>query len=188
MTRGIFLICLLAITLSGYSQHVGIKNNLIYDATLTPNLGLEIALGKKTTLDVNVGYNPFTFDDGKKFKHWLVQPELRWWICESFNRAYWGIHAHGGEFDVAGDHLPFGVFPNLKGHRYEGYFYGGGLSFGYQWPLGNRWNIEASLGAGYTRIHYEKYKCQDCGPLEKEDNYNYWGVTKASISFIYFIF
>ncbi len=34
----------------------------------------------------------------------------------------------------------------MKEHRYEGYFWGGGLSAGYQWVVSNRFNIEASLG------------------------------------------
>lgn len=187
MKKGAIWALLLMMTLVAYSQDFAIKNNLVYDATLTPNLGVEIGLGKKTTLDLNVGYNPFTYDNGKKFKHWLAQPEIRFWNCERFNRAFWGIHAHGGEFDVSGKHLPFGIFPNLDNHRYEGYFYGGGISFGYQWILGDRWNLEASIGAGYARIHYEKYNCHKCSPLLKEDNYNYWGVTKATLSFIYFI-
>lgn len=187
MKKGIIILISCMISLAGYSQVVGIKNNLIYDATLTPNLGLEIGLGKKKTLDINVGYNPFTFSDHKKFKHWLVQPEFRWWSCEKFNGFFWGIHAHGGQFSVAGNHLPFGVFPNLKGYMYEGHLYGGGISIGYQWILGKRWNLEASIGGGYARIHYDKYPCAECGEKIKTDNFNYWGPTKATISFIYLI-
>ena len=33
----------------------------------------------------------------------------------------------------------------MKDHRYEGYFWGGGLSAGYQWVISNRFNIEASF-------------------------------------------
>lgn len=170
-----------------YAQHVGLKNNLVYDATLTPNLGVEVGLGKKTTLDITGGYNPFEFNNGKKFKHWLVQPEFRFWTCERFNGLFFGLHAHGGEYNVAGLHLPFGLFKSLRDHRYEGYFYGGGVSIGYQWILGKHWNLEASIGGGYARIHYDKYKCEDCGPKLKTGNYNYWGPTKAAISIIYII-
>ncbi|MCD7900705.1 MAG: DUF3575 domain-containing protein [Bacteroides sp.] len=169
-----------------WGQKVAIKNNLLYDATLTPNLGLEIALGKKSTLDLNAGYNPFTFNKGKRFKHWLAQPEYRNWFCEAFNGGFWGIHLHGGQFSLANLDLPFGMFPSLKDHRYEGYFVGGGLSIGYQWILSKRWNIETSIGGGYAFVDYEKYPCGDCGPKLKDGTYNYWGVTKATISFIYF--
>lgn len=68
--RKIFLLgvaILLSVTMN--AQHVALKNNLVYDATTTPNLALEIGLGKKTTLDLYGGYNPFTFGDHKRFKH-----------------------------------------------------------------------------------------------------------------------
>ncbi len=51
----------------------GVKNNLLYDATTTINLGVEIATGSKNTLEVSGGYNPFMFSDVKKFKHLLME-------------------------------------------------------------------------------------------------------------------
>lgn len=54
----------------------------------------------------------------------------------------------------------------MKDHRYEGYFWGGGLSAGYQWVISNRFNIEASFGVGYVHTRYDKYKCTTCGKKE----------------------
>lgn len=187
MKKSIFILFASLLSLSGYSQHMAIKNNLLYDATLTPNLSLEFGVSKKFTIDVGAGYNPFEFSNNKKFKHWLVQPEFRYWTCERFNGWFFGLHAHGGEYNVAALDLPFGIFKNLKDYRYEGYFVGGGLSAGYQWMLGNRWNLEASIGAGYTYINYDKY-CPECGPSVDSGPYHYWGITRATISFVYFIF
>ncbi len=54
------------------AQSVGIKTNVLYGATTTPNLGLEVVLGKKTTLDIAGGYNPWLLsnkEDNKKIKH-----------------------------------------------------------------------------------------------------------------------
>lgn len=181
------LLFILGISVTVGSQNIALKNNLLYDATTTPNLALEIGLGKKTSLDLYGGYNPFTFDNNKKWKHWLAQPELRFWTCERFNGTFFGIHGHGGQFNVGGIELPFNIFPDLKEHRYEGYFYGGGVSVGHQWVLGNSLNLEASIGGGYARIHYDKFVCPKCGPRIKTDNRNYWGVTRATISLIYII-
>lgn len=188
MKKKIFIFTLLVFSLSAYSQKVTIKNNLLYDALLTPNLGMEFEVGKKATLDVNGGYNPFTFSNNRKFKHWMVQPEVRYWTCESFNGMFFGLHGHGGEFNISGLKLPFGIFPKWKDRRFEGYFYGGGLSFGYQWILSDRWNLETSLGVGYARIHYDEYECKECGPKLGSHIYNYVGLTKLTLSFIYFIF
>lgn len=54
----------------------------------TPNLGVELGLGRATTLDISGNYNPFEKNDGKMFKHWLVQPEFRYWLCERFNGTF----------------------------------------------------------------------------------------------------
>ena len=45
----------------GYAQKVALKSNLLYDATTTMNLGLEIGLARKWTLDIPVNYNPWNF-------------------------------------------------------------------------------------------------------------------------------
>ena len=117
----------------------------------------------------------------------LAQPEWRFWSCERFNGFFWGIHGLGGEFNIANTNLPFGLTSFAENARYEGYFYGGGISIGAQWILGKRWNFEASIGGGYARYHYDKYECGECGAKIGEDTKNYWGVTKASISFVYFL-
>ena len=129
-------------SLQTFSQKVALKNNLAYDALLTPNLSVEFSLGKKWTLDAQVGMNFFFYENDatanryktRKWSHWLVQPEVRYWTCETFNGLFWGIHTHGGQMNVAGINIPF-IIQNhsreMKGHRYEGYFYGGGVSAGY---------------------------------------------------------
>ena len=60
-----------------YLPKIAIKTNALYWATSTPNLGLEIGLAKKLTLDISGNYNPWKFSDNKQLKHWLVQP-VQW--------------------------------------------------------------------------------------------------------------
>lgn len=189
MKRVLLVLFTVVISVSAYSQHFAIKNNLLYDAMLTPNLGVEIGLGKRVTLDLNAGWHPFTLDEkkNKSIEHWLVQPELRIWGCERFSGTFFGIHAHGGEYDMSNIKLPWGIFPNLEDNRYDGYFYGGGISIGHQWVLGKHWNLEASIGAGYARMEYDKYDGENINQFKETGHYDYWGVTKATISFIYII-
>lgn len=189
VSRKFFLAILtLAASLSGsFAQKTAIKNNLFYDATASPNLALEMALGRKTTLELGAGVNWFDFSDNRRFKHWLFQPEFRMWTCDVFNGHFFGIHAHAGQFNVGGWNIDVGRLKNFKDYRYEGYFYGGGVSYGYQWILSPRWNFEVSAGAGYARFYYDKYPCAKCGTKIEDGKYNYWGVTKAAVSLIYII-
>ena len=182
----LFALGLLCFCRPAPAQEVALKSNLIPDATTTLNLATEIGLSPKRTLDLYVNYNPWKFGDNKSFRHLMVQPEYRFWFCERFSGSFIGIHAHAGIFNVGGIHMPFGMWPKLKDNRYEGEFIGAGVSYGYQWVLGNHWNLEANIGAGYALIHYDKYECKDCGKrLKKDQTRNYFGPTKAAISLVY---
>lgn len=167
---------------TGRAQEVAAKTNLLYDITTTFNLGLEVGLGPRMTLDISGNYNPWRFHD-YRLKHGLIQPELRYWTCEKFNSHFFGLHGFYGSYNVGG--LPFNS--NIRHNRYQGYLYGGGLSYGYQWILSDHWNLEASIGLGYAYIRYKKYPCEDCGEMIKKDHRNYIGPTKAAISLIYII-
>lgn len=186
MKKILWLISFLWFSCSVYSQTVGVKTNALYWATTTPNIGAEVALGSKTTLDLLLGYNPWN-SGSKRLKHRLYQPEFRYWTCEAFNGHYFGVHAHYAYYNVGGVKLPFGVFKKLEDNRYQGRLYGAGISYGYQWILGNHWNLEAALGAGYTYFSYDKYQCVKCGGWKGKENKHFFGPTKASVSLIYIL-
>ncbi|GAB6122672.1 DUF3575 domain-containing protein [Dysgonomonas termitidis] len=161
---------------------LGLKSNLIYDLTTTVNLGAEVRMSEYLTLDISLNYNPWTFSNNRKFKHFMIQPELRYWINEPFNGHFWGGHLLYSHFNVG--NLPFGDFAD---YRYQGDAYGFGVSYGYQWILSPRWSIEASLGIGYIHMDYTRYECEVCGRELGKGSHNYFGPTKAGISLIYIL-
>jgi hypothetical protein len=187
MMKVIFVLAAMGLSLTLNAQRVGLKNSVLADATLSPNLALEISLGKHHTLELYGSYNPFKLKEEKKFKHWMALPELRLWTCERFNGYFFGLHALAGEFNVANLELPGGILHFLEGNRFEGLFYGGGLSVGHQWILGRRWNAEAVLGAGFVQFRYDKFTCGKCAPRTDHGTYNYLGITRAALSIVYFI-
>lgn len=167
---------------------LGVKTNLLYDATMTANLGLEVRLSRRYTLDLPVSYNAWSLNEDKKWKHFLVQPELRRWLsCESFYGHFIGLHGIYIHYNVGGVKMPFGIGPEMETHRYQGDGYGAGLSYGYQWLLSSRWSLEASVGAGYARLVHDKYKCGACGEKVGAEKKHYIGPTKAALSLIYII-
>ena len=171
------------------AQDIAVKTNLLYWATSTPNIGFEFGLGKRTTLDLVGGYNPWTLnkDDNKKVKHWMVMPEFRYWLCERFNGHFFGVHLLGGEYNISKVKLPFGLARDGKEHRYDGWYVGGGFSYGYQWMLARKWSIEATVGVGYVRFDYDKYGCRDCSPRLESGTKNYFGPTKLGVNLIFII-
>lgn len=165
----------------------GMKTNFLYDATTTFNLGTEFKVGSKYTLDLSANYNPWTFSGNKKLKHFLVQPELRRWICEPFNGHFWGVHALYAHYNVGGIEWPFSSKQLFKEKRYQGDLYGAGISYGYQWYLSPRWNLEATVGLGYIYMDYSAYPCKTCGEKLYQKDKHYLGPTKVGVALIYII-
>lgn len=186
-TTFIIFIILCCLPTSIFAQQAVVKTNLLYWTTGTPNLSIELATGRKHSISVAGGFMPWQYSDTKKLKHWLVQPEFRYWPCETFNGHFWGVHALGGQFNAGGVNLPFGLFLQMKESRYQGWTAGAGLSYGYHWMLNRKWSLEFSLGLGYLYIDYKKYKCTQCGKAQKENHRNYVGPTKAAINLIYIL-
>ena len=88
----------------GVRGQVAVKSNLLFDAVTSPNLGMEVGIGGKNTIQLVYGLNPWTFDSSKgerKAKHWVVMPEYRWWPCSKFNGHFFGVHLMGGQFNAS---------------------------------------------------------------------------------------
>ncbi len=99
----------LACMMPACGQVLALKSNLAADAVASPNLGAELKLGGRISLDVTTHYNPFSSGGTRRFKHWLVQPELRFWRCEPFSGHFVGVHALLGEYNVGDTDLPLGL-------------------------------------------------------------------------------
>ncbi|MGL5683302.1 MAG: DUF3575 domain-containing protein [Marinifilaceae bacterium] len=184
------LLILVVISAFSLGQEVAIKTNLLYGIyTSTPNIGAEIGIGRRSTIDVGVGYNPWNLNgdrrDNKKLVHWLGQVEYRYWLCQKFNGSFFGIHGLGSQYNISKHKLPLLFGKESKEYRYEGWAVGAGVSYGYQWLLSNHFNLEASIGAGYARLNYSKYNCIKCGDKIEKESKNYFGPTKATVSLIY---
>ena len=166
-----------------------IKNNLLYDATLTPNIGLEVKIGSRSSFQAFYGINPWKFSDTKKWRHWSLMPEYRYWLKKEkapyLLGWFTGVHALGGEFNVGGVDMPFGMMKWLKDNRYEGWFIGGGLTLGHAWRLSDRWRLEAAVGVGYIRFRYDRYQNEWCGDFIHSGTYDYFGPTKLALNIAY---
>lgn len=159
---------------SAFAQNYAVKTNTLFWAVATPNIALEAAFNHKITADMQVAYNPWTYSDDRKLRFWLVQPEVRYWFCEKFEGHFLGVHLHGAQY--------FGGFGST---RYDGYLTGGGLTYGYNWILSAHWNLEAVVGGGYARLWYDESPRISCLKCKTSYVRNYFGLTKAAISFVY---
>ena len=174
---------------SAKAQDVAIKTNLLYDATATVNVGVEVGIAPKWTLDISGNLNAWNIDEDTKWRHWLAQPEARYWFCERFSRHFLGFHALGGQYNFGGikNNISFlGTdFSKLSNSRYQGWTVGAGIAYGYAFILGKHWNLELELGVGYAYLDYDIFDCAGCGRKVGSDTHHYFGPTKAAINLVY---
>lgn len=180
------LLLIALIVATATSAQIAVKTNVPLDALRLPNAALEVGLTRKFTADLTGYYNPWKFSDGKQHKVMLVQPELRYWLCDAFNGHFFGLHFMGGVYNTMGFEPPlFPLWDDMEDYRYKGWFAGAGLSYGYSFVLDRHWNLEATLGFGYNYVDYQKYECKNCGDKLDEGDTHYIGPTKAAINLIY---
>ncbi len=177
------------IGLGARAQEVALKTNLLYDATATVNAGIEIGLAPRWTLDVSGNFNDWTMKDDKRWKHWLAQPEARYWFCDRFSGHFIAVHAVGGQYnfgDWKGPNFLGSDLRKVRDKDYQGWFIGAGIAYGYTWILGRHWNMEGEIGIGYAYTRFDSYSCAKCGnKIDSDKPHNYVGPTKAAINLVY---
>ena len=151
-------------------QRLSVRNNLLYDAMLTPNIGADVMLNHRWSLGMTAGYRPWPTNDdvSRKWRHVLIMPELRHWSDSTFaDRSwFWGINAAWSHYNVADVGFPIGtIYPAVKHERRQGDLVAVGASIGRSWRL-NEWlrlEAEAGVDVGYTKG--DIYECGRCGSL-----------------------
>ena len=185
----IIMAVMLALFSSVRAQKAAVKTNLINDIFLSPNLGVEVGLAPRWTIDVTGEINAWKVN-GHSWRHWFVQPEIRYWFCDRWAGHFIGAHIHGGQYNVGGLKNGFSFlgtdFSKLSDRRYQGWFAGAGVAYGYGWILDKHWNLEAEIGNGYAYTRFDAYPCASCGSkLENNKPHHYIGPTKAAINLVY---
>lgn len=188
-----FLLAIVALFggITASAQRVAVKTDLLDDALLNPNAGVEIKIASKWSFELLGQLNAWELDHGSKmWKHWMAMPELRYWFCDVWDGHFVGVHAFGGQYNIGGlkgmSNFLGTDFSKLADHRYQGPFVGAGIAYGYDWILGKHWNIEAEIGIGWAYTRFDEFRCVGCGK-QLRDNvpHHYVGPTKAAINIVY---
>lgn len=159
---------------------IAIKNNLLFDAALIANLGVEISPWTHWSLDIPVWYSPYNISSTRNIRLLAVQPEIRWWSKEAMNGHFVGLHTHVAGFNIALNDYARYQDPNHA-------LWGLGVSYGYAMTLGKsaHWGLEFTLGAGFAQYHYDAYRNASNGPKFRSGSDCYWGITRAGVTLSY---
>lgn len=160
------------------AQEVSLRNNLLYDATGTANLSVEVQVGDHVSVGATGGFKSwprFFFwekNDTENTSHWrhfLVVPEARYYFDEVFKGFFVGADFVYTHYNVGNVKLPFGMYPEMQDFRDQGSFWAGGAFAGYAWWPWQHWRIELLGGVAAGLGAYDRYDCATCGSKVAED-------------------
>lgn len=172
---------------------IGVKTNLLYDAALLPNIGVEYYIGRNWSLTA-----------GWMYGWWDRDASHFYWRAYGGTvgaRRWWGRKA--AEKPLTGHHL--GVFAGLVTYDFEfgGTGYMGGLpgrtlwdrcnficgiEYGYSMPLTRRLNLDFSIGFGYMGGKVIKYVPDgNFYEWQSEHHLNWVGPTKVEVALVWLI-
>ena len=167
-----------------------LKTNVIYDATATINLGVEFALAPKMTMDISGDLHPWVLPNGWRLTHYLVQPELRFWLKERFQGHFFAVNVLGATYNAGNIKNNFHIMGRdmsaLGRHRVEGSAFGAGLGYGYAVRVARRLNVEMEIGLGYIGAEFDAYRLGEKESLYAQNSTaQYFGPTKGALNIVY---
>lgn len=170
-----------------------LKTNLVYDALLVPNIGVEFYLGRN-----------WSVAGGWMYAWWKSDRRNHYWRTyggELALRRWFGRKAK--EKPLTGHHL--GLYGQVFTYDFEtggrGYMggkpggklwdklnYAAGVEYGYALPIGRRLNLDFTIGIGYWGGTYHEYLPQDGHYVWQATKQRRWfGPTKAEISLVWLL-
>jgi hypothetical protein len=166
-------------------SHFALKTNLLYDAVLVPNLGVEINIYRNWTIYGDLMYAGWNMP--KRHFYWdLYGAQFgarKYFGQQSMERSFSGHHV-----GVYGQALAYDLQVGNFGQQTITVNMGAGVEYGYSFPVGNHFNIDVDLGFGYlTGRHFEYIVEDEHYTWRGTINRNWIGPTKASVSLVWLI-
>lgn len=174
----------------GSKVFVALKTNMLYDAALVPNIGLEVAFAGSWSLSADWMYAWWSNNASHRF--WRVsggEVELRKWLSiypprYLFDSKVFSGHHIGAYYQMLTYDIEFGG----TGYLGDRWTHGVGLSYGYSLPVGRFLSFDFSIGVGYLWGDYKKYRpMDDCYVWDSTSKRSWFGPTKAGISLVYIL-
>lgn len=168
-------------------SRIAVKTNLLYDAILIPNLGIDYEFIPGWSIAANGMYARWS--KASSHRYWHINGadiELRkWWHSADGNHRPYLTGHHVGLYFQAGS---YDIGTGSRGYVSSGPTFNAGATYGYSLSVSNHFNIDFSLSVGYLWGKYKKYVPQDgCYVWMRTSNRRWVGPTRAEISLVYFI-
>lgn len=165
--------------------YMAVKTNMLYDAVIVPNIGIEFYLGKNWSISANWMYAWWKTDK----RHWWWRTyggdfAVRKWLGKAAkNKPLTGHH-----LGIYGQMLTYDFEVGQKGYLADKWSYGGGIEYGFALPIAKRLNIDFTLGLGYLGGKYKEYiPIDNCYVWQATKDRHWFGPTKLEVSLVWLI-
>ena len=144
---------------------IALRTNLLYDATLSPNLGVDVRVDSLRTVGMLAGLNTWDIDKekNKKWRHALFSLRARKYRDSLFHKGYYEGDLIYSHYNVGNTKIPFGLYSAVKDRRLQGDLIALGGKYGYSWILSRTWRIVADAGVAVGFAWFKEYDCDHCG-------------------------
>lgn len=152
-----------------------LRTNLLRWATLTPDIGIEWRISRSVGVAADAAWIYWSWSGGdRRYSLLHLSPEVRWYLG-SAKRGYVGAMFQAGNFNY-----------KFSETGRQGNFYGGGVTGGYQLPVGRRLMLDFGAGIGYTRADSEKYRRLGGYDVRNgREIRNYFGLNRLTVRLVW---
>jgi len=173
--------------------YMSLKTNMLFDALLLPNIGIEFYLGHDWSISGNWMYG--WWDNKGRQRYWRAyggELAVRRWFGPAAARKpltghHLGLYGHIFTYDFEfGNRGEMGGEPGKPLWSRPSYAFG--LEYGYSMPIAGRLNIDFVLGVGYLGGSYYKYRpVGNQFVAESLHRRNWLGPTKLEVSLVWLL-
>lgn len=160
------------------------STNAIEWAMAIPNLMGEWDFACHWSLALSAHYSGWNYGKVvRKFRLFLVRPEVRWWLKEGHNGFFVDAHLQFAYYNFA---LPSWEY-RIQDKRARHPAPGGGIGIGYRLPISKNghWAMEAAVGCGVYHLKYDRFENRKNGPFVDCKQKTWFGIDNAAISIVY---
>lgn len=161
--------------------------NMLYDAALTPNIGVGINVAERVTVLADWMYARWNNRD--KRRYWRIYGgdlEVRYRIGPHRKGSPLGGHYVGAYGSIAC--YDFQAGRSHTGVLSDKYNYAVGVSYTYTLPLSARLNIDFNLGIGYLWGTYKKHRpIDDCDVWLSTHKLGWIGPTRIGVTLVWLV-
>lgn len=170
-----------------------IRTNLLHDALLLPDIGVEFHLGRRWSVVADWTYGWWKTDR----EHWYWRAcggglTLRKWFgkvsrIKPLTGHHLGLNGRLFTYDFeTGGKGCIGGRPGAP--LWEKMNYAVGLEYGYSVPIARRLNLDFAVSLGYSGGSYHEYEpVDDCYVWQATGQRRWFGPTKAEVSLVWLI-